>query len=354
VIRFDSLRYRIGDFSICVSQEVADGEYFVLLGSTGSGKTLFLECLCGLRRIHQGTVEINGLDVTRTDPGARGFGYVPQDGALFNHLDVRGNIAFSLKVRGLSRSEREVKVLEITRMLGIEHLLSRRIQGLSGGERQRVALARALACEPVLLVLDEPVSALDAYTRDAVCRELVMLKRSTGVTVIHVCHTFEEAHLVADRIGVLRNGRIVQVGTADELMMRPADRYVANLFRLENIFAGNAVPTAEGSNIDVNGFQLLGPAAEGEVEVLIRPWEIRLVSEDTESGENRIDGRIAEVSLAGPMAKVKVDGPFPLHVLLPRAHVTSGELVAGKRVKFAFDRGAIHVFGHDPQLYEGP
>jgi len=345
VIRSEALQYRIADFSLHVSLELADGEYFVLLGSTGSGKTLFLECLCGLRRVTGGTVEINGKNVTRAEPGARMLGYVPQDGALFNHLDVHGNIGFSLKAKGLSRAEREDRVRKIARMLGIESLLGRTIQGLSGGERQRVALARALASEPALLVLDEPVSALDDFTRDTVCKELVALNRSTGVTVIHVCHSLEEAKLVADRIGVFRNGRIVQVGTADELMMRPANRYVANLMRLENLFSGSAVRTAEGSQIEVNGIRFLGPAAEGEVELLIRPWEIRLAPEDTEAGENRVEGRIKNACLAGPMARVNVEGPVPLLVLLPRADAAAGELSEGKRVRLAFGRDAINVLG---------
>jgi len=338
------VQYRIGDFSLCVSLEVPDGEYFVLLGATGSGKTLFLECLCGLRSTLDGRVEIHGMDVTQAEPGVRRIGYVPQDGALFHHLDVRGNIAFGLRVRGISRTERDHRVWEMARTLGIHALLGRRIQGLSGGERQRVALARALVCRPDLLVLDEPVSALDAFTRDAVCRELAALNRGTGVTVIHVCHSVEEARLVSDRIGVLRQGRIVQVGTTDDLMMRPAGSYVANLMGLENLFSGKASRTAEGSLIDVNGLQIRGPDAQGEVELLIRPWEVRFVLEATESAVNSMEGRIAELSLAGPLARVKVDGPCPLLAVLPRGHEALGDLKVGRLVRVEFDRSAVHVF----------
>jgi len=343
VIRAGSLRYGIGDFSLDISLEISGDEYFVLLGATGSGKTLFLECLCGLRPLDGGTIEIAGRDVTRADPGRRRIGYVPQDGALFLHLDVRGNIAFSLKVRGMARARIEEKVRGLARLLGIEPLLARRIQSLSGGERQRVALARALACEPALLLLDEPVSALDEFTRDAVCRELAALKRTTGVPVIHVCHSFEEARLVGDRIGIIGDGKIVQVGTADELMTGPADRYVANILRLENIFAGTAVPTAEGSRIDAKGFSLHGPPASGQVDFLVRPWDIRLAASEPKPLPNSTEGRIVELSLAGPLARLKLDGPLPLLVLLPRATAESNGLAEGEVVRVVFDHGAVHV-----------
>jgi len=344
MIRARSMRYAVGEFALEVSLEVADGEYLVLLGSTGSGKTVLLECLCGLRELASGSVEVDGRDVTDAEPRARRIGYVPQDGALFDHLDVSGNIGFGLRVRGLSAGRRSEKVGQFARMLGIEHLLGRRIRGLSGGERQRVALARALACEPSLLLLDEPVSALDEFTRDAVCRELVKLHRASTVSIIHVCHSFDEAGMVADRIGVVESGRIVQTGTADELMSRPASRYVANILRLENVFSGTATRTAAGSRIEVDGFSFDGPAAEGEVELLVRPWDIRIADGSAPAGPNIAEGKIVHFSLAGPLARMRIDGPLPLAVQVPRESAKAGGLAEGKPVRLAFGREAVYVF----------
>ena len=347
MIRAESVNYAIGTFALDASLKIGRGEYFVLLGSTGSGKTIFLECLCGLREGVGGAIWIDESDVADSEPADRNIGYVPQDGALFNHLDVRGNIAFGPRVRGMSRAHCEEKVVDLAETLGIQHLLGRRIRGLSGGERQRVALARALACGPAVLLLDEPVSALDEFTRDRVCRELVQLQRQTGVSVVHVCHSFEEARLVADRIGIIGDGRIVQTGTADELMSRPTNRYVANILRLANVFTGRATPEPGGSQIKLDGTSLSGPAADGDIEFLVRPWEIRLADGSEEPETNSAEGKIIEFSLAGPTARVRIDGPMPLLIILPRQAAEGGALEEGKSIRVVFDRSAVHVLGGD-------
>lgn len=344
MIRAEFVRYNVGEFSLDLSLDVADREYFVLLGATGSGKTLFLECLCGLHRIRSGRVVIGGRDVTDAAPAARHVGYVPQDGVLFHHLDVRGNIVFSLKVHGAPRRSRDEVIWQLAAMLGIERLLSRRIPGLSGGERQRVALARALACRPSVLLLDEPVSALDEFTRDAICGELAKLKLGAAVSVIHVCHSVEEARLVADRVGVIEDGRIVQTGTLDELMSRPANRYVANILRLENVFSGRAIPDGAGSRLEVNGLALSAPRAAGDVEFLIRPWEIEVAGTGTVPGENMVEGLVSEFSLAGALARLRIDGALPLLALIPRGRVESSGMARGQPVRLVFNREAVHVF----------
>ena len=345
MIRAGAVQYEIGDFVLDVTLEVADDEYFVLLGATGSGKTLFLECLCGLHTVRSGTVTVGGRDVTTADPGARRVGYVPQDGALFTHLNVLDNIAFGLKVRGHKRERRERRASELAEMLGIGPLLGRRIRGLSGGERQRVALARAVACDPAALLLDEPVSALDEFTRDAVCRELVKLQRRTGVSVVHVCHSFDEARLVADRIGIIGAGRLVQTGTPDDLVRLPANRYVANLLRLENVFAGTAKPELNGSMIEVDGLTLHGPEADGPVELVVRPWDIRVAGCDAAPGVNDAEGKIVEFNLAGALATVRIDGPLPLVLHVPRGAALADNLAEGRAVRVTFDRDAIHILG---------
>ncbi|MBF0197977.1 MAG: ABC transporter ATP-binding protein [Planctomycetes bacterium] len=228
---FDVGNFRLGPLNVSIKE----GEYFVLLGRPGSGKTLLLECLAGLRRASSGALLINGQDVTQVEPRKRGLGYVPQDYALFPHLSVRDNIEFGLKARGVSATE---KVSSVCEMLNISYILNRGIQGLSGGERQRVSLARALVLDPHVLLLDEPVSALDEEMRERTCLEIQRIHRETNTTVVHICHNIEETRLMADRVGILRDGKLVQVGALDELYQEPEDVDVARFLRVKNIYEG--------------------------------------------------------------------------------------------------------------------
>lgn len=221
-----------------VSLRVSRGEYFVLLGPTGCGKTLCIELLCGLRRPDAGRVLIGGEDVTHRDPARRGIGYVPQDQALLPFMSVRDNIGFGLAARRIPAAEIRTRVDEMLELLGIAHLAERRPANLSGGERQRVALGRALAVRPAILLLDEPLSAIDEETRDALIDDLRRVHRRLGTTTLHVCHSLEEAMRLADRLAILRQGRVVQTGTPEEVCARPADLFVARFLRLKNLLAG--------------------------------------------------------------------------------------------------------------------
>ncbi|MHC4911979.1 MAG: ABC transporter ATP-binding protein, partial [Planctomycetota bacterium] len=228
MIRTDGLSFRIGDFQLCqLGLEVARGEYFVLLGPPGSGKTVFLECLCGLNKIDSGKIYIDGCEVTGLEPRARSVGYVPQDFALFPHLSVSQNIGFGFRFRGHQCKDVDAKVTETADLLGIRDLLSRRTGGLSGGEKQRIALARALLVQPKVLLLDEPVCALDELTRQDVCIQISRIQRRLDLTTIHVSHNLEEAFSVADRAAVLCAGVLQQVGSMDELLRKPNSEFVA-------------------------------------------------------------------------------------------------------------------------------
>ena len=230
MIRTEEISFRIGTFQLQrLSINIAKGEYFVLLGPPGSGKTVFLECLCGLKKIDSGSIYIDGHEVTNLEPRIRGIGYVPQDYALFPHLSVERNIAFGLRVHSYTGT----KVTETAELLGIRHLLSRRIDGLSGGEKQRVALARALVLQPKILLLDEPVCALDEVTRQQVCSQLLDIQRRLSLTTIHVSHNLEEAFSVADRAGILNDGVLQQVGPLDELLHKPNSEFVARFLRIK-------------------------------------------------------------------------------------------------------------------------
>jgi len=234
MIRTEDISFRIGTFQLQrLSIDIAKGEYFILLGPPGSGKTLFLECLCGLKKIDSGRIYIDGHHVTNLEPRARGIGYVPQDYALFPHLSVERNIAFGLRVRGYNNKDIQTKIAETADLLDIRQLLSRRIHGLSGGEKQRVALARALVLQPKILLLDEPVCALDEVTRQEVCAQLLDIQRRLGLTTIHVSHNLEEAFTVADRAAILNEGKLQQVGPLDELLDKPNSKFVARFMRRE-------------------------------------------------------------------------------------------------------------------------
>ncbi len=211
MIAVDHLAVRAGGFVLRdVSFRVPPGAYAVLMGRTGSGKTTLLEALCGLRAVAAGTIHLDGADVTRWKPAARGIGYVPQDGALFPTMTVREHLAFPLAIRGRPRAETDARVAELADLLGIAPLLDRRPRGLSGGEVQRVALGRALSFRPRILCLDEPLSALDEATRGEMYGVLEAARRAEGVTTLHVTHNREDA----DRLATLRlrieDGRVIE------------------------------------------------------------------------------------------------------------------------------------------------
>jgi ABC-type sugar transport system ATPase subunit len=201
-----------GAFTVSeVSCAVRSGAYFMLMGHTGAGKTLVLKAVCGLHPVAAGRVRIAGQDVTDLEPRARRIGYVPQESALFPHLDVRANIAFALDQCGIGAQEAAAGVETMAGELGIAPLLSRRIRGLSGGERQKVALARALVRRPRLLLLDEPVSALDEQSRTEICALLKRVHIAHGLTTVHICHNRSELEQLGDAVAVLNAGRLVSV-----------------------------------------------------------------------------------------------------------------------------------------------
>lgn len=198
MIQFESVSLIQGAHHLTgITFEVPEGDYAVLMGPTGCGKTSVLELICGLRMPLSGKISIEGKDVTKLSPAARGIGYVPQDGALFPGLTVGEQVGFSLRVRKRPEEEIKARVILITDMLGITHLLNRRPEGLSGGERQRVALGRALAFGPRILCLDEPISALDEDLRADMCSLLKKVHAETGVTALHVTHSESEARELA-------------------------------------------------------------------------------------------------------------------------------------------------------------
>jgi len=223
MIVIQGLSHRIGAFRLDnISLEIPTGQYAVLMGKTGSGKTTLLEILCGLRPVQSGRIMLMDQDMTMTQPARRGIGYVPQDGALFPSMTIHDHLAFALRVRKWNQSAIEERVRELAEVLGITHLLGRRPAGLSGGEAQRAALGRALAFQPRVLLLDEPLSALDEETRRDMYNLIKSVRRQYNVTSLHVTHNWQEAAALADQIFVLKDGRIIPYGQ-DELLAAAAD-----------------------------------------------------------------------------------------------------------------------------------
>lgn len=206
MIELCNVSIRSGPFVLSdVSLTVPTGGYAVLMGATGQGKTTIVEAICGLRTVERGSVVVGGVDVTRFKPADRGIGYVPQDLALFPTMTVRENLEFALRIRRVQRTLIRDQVAELSHILGIEGLLARRVHHLSGGEAQRVALGRALAFEPRVLLMDEPLKALDETTRDRLCELLRSVQRQRGLTTLHITHSRTEARALADRLLVIES-----------------------------------------------------------------------------------------------------------------------------------------------------
>jgi molybdate/tungstate transport system ATP-binding protein len=237
MIRIENLRVRLPGFALeDINLHTEAGEFFVLLGPTGAGKTLLLESVAGLLPVSSGRVYLNGREVTRLAPEKRGIGIVYQDSALFPHLTVKQNITFGLRYRKTEPMHSQKKFVLLVDALKLDHLLQRTVMHLSGGEKQRVALARALVVEPALLLLDEPLSALDPNFREEIRDILKALHFNTGVTVLMVTHDFAEARYLGQRIAVINQGRIEQIGSAEEIFRRPATPFTVRFVSMHNPF----------------------------------------------------------------------------------------------------------------------
>jgi putative spermidine/putrescine transport system ATP-binding protein len=237
-----------------VSLNAAGGEFVALLGASGCGKTTLLRAICGFVELTSGTIAVDGRDITRLPPDRRNIAMVFQSYALWPHMSVAQNMGYGLKLRGASRAEISCRISELLTMLHLEGLGERKVTALSGGQRQRVALGRALAINPQVLLLDEPLSNLDARVREEVRHEIKSLQQTLRITTIHVTHDRQEAMVMADRLVILDAGRAAQIGTPEEIYNRPNSPFVASFMGAGNIIALSLARAGNRMSINAGPF----------------------------------------------------------------------------------------------------
>ena len=347
MIHIENISKDLGEFFLRdVTLDIKEGEYFVILGPTGAGKTILLESIAGIYRPDSGRIFLSDSDITDVPPWERNIGMVYQDYILFPFLTVAENIGFGLKSRKIGKGEIKRKVDELAKLLGVSHLSHRYPATLSGGEQQKVAIARAIAIEPRVLLLDEPLSALDSRTRDYLREELKRVKEEFGITMVHVTHDQTEALVLADRIAVMMQGRIMQVGTPHEIFNKPRNNDLADFVGVENIWGGivrnneNGIVAIEIETGD--SISAVSEYQDGAVKVFLRPEEI-ILSEHKEdsSARNVIKGRINELQDVGPLTHIKLDIGLIAHIT--KQSRESIGLQKGDEVYATFKATSVHV-----------
>src|SRR5579863_10238237 len=331
-VRIANLTKRFGDFAAVddVSLAIRRGEIFCLLGGSGSGKTTLLRMLAGFESPTSGTIHIDGEDMSAVPPYERPVNMMFQSYALFPHMSVLKNVAFGLEQEGVARGDIKRQVGEILDIVKMGSFGARKPHQLSGGQRQRVALARALVKRPKLLLLDEPLAALDKKLREHTQFELISIQQRLGVTFIVVTHDQEEAMTLGTRLGVMNQGRIVQVGTPSDIYESPATRFVADFIGSVNLFAGEVSENgAEGLCIrsadlgcTVRAVRASGGVSGATVWTAIRPEKIQITRDrqaGETAGENLTRGTVSEIAYMGDMSiyLVRLDSGSMLRVTLP-------------------------------------
>ena len=309
IVSIRSVTKSFGDFTAVddVSLDIEEGEFFALLGPSGCGKTTLLRMVSGFETPTMGQVLIGGEDMTDTPPNRRPVNMVFQSYAVFPHMTVEKNVAYGLKMERVGAAEIKTRVAEALELVQLSQFAARKPDQLSGGQRQRVALARALVKKPRVLLLDEPLSALDAKLRDAMRLELVKLQQTIGVSFIMVTHDQDEAMAVADRIAVVDQGRLRQIASPEDLYQRPADAFVADFIGKANFFEPTAVTRGDALEIttpDLGALAFPPDRAAGQnLTLAIRPEKLRL---GDDHGDIRLSARLGDVAFQGERSNVEL------------------------------------------------
>jgi spermidine/putrescine transport system ATP-binding protein len=294
-----------------INLDMPEGEFFSLLGPSGCGKTTTLRLIAGFERPDEGQILLDGVDMAQTPPHKRNVNTVFQNYALFPHLTVADNVAFGLRYKDVSKADAKKRVGEALALVRLEGLERRRPSQLSGGQQQRVALARALILNPAVLLLDEPLGALDAKLRKALQLELKALQEEVGITFVYVTHDQEEALTMSDRLAVMSNGRVEQIGTPSEVYEEPGTAYVADFLGVSNLMEARVEGRDTGgrAKVRLGDFELVASKGDtdavGDVKMVIRPERVRLEAQGT-VGENHVPGMVERVVYVGSIMQVIV------------------------------------------------
>jgi len=345
MIRTEALSVRLLSFSLRnVNLAIGKNEFFVLMGPTGAGKTVILEAIAGLIQVDRGQIFIGGKEVTGLPSEKRGVGIVYQDHALFPHLDVMQNIGYGLRYHAIEKDEGQARLNRLTGLLGIRHLMNRLPIHLSGGERQRVALARALIVQPHVLLLDEPLSAIDPGFREEIRTAIKTLHQNTNTTFLMVTHDFGEALSLADRGAILQQGEIAQTGAIQDLFHRPASMAVAEFVGMKNIFEAtfeNGIAHVQNLRIQLNA-----PVDPGHRYLAIRPEDLTVSRNSSASDRiNCFNAVVAAVVGQGFAYEIHLEcGEITLKTMATKRALVDLELREGAHLFLYFDPTAVHTF----------
>lgn len=347
-IHVESLSRKWENFSIHdVSLRVADGEYFIVLGPTGAGKTLLLELIAGFHKLDSGKIWINNVDVTGFPPEKRGIGFVPQEYMLFPHMTVAENVEFGLKMHNVPQAERQKMVKETLEFMGLSHMHGRHPMTLSGGEQQKTALARALVIKPKILLLDEPLSALDISTQKKMQNGLKRIHEELKITTVHVTHNQVEAFILADRLAIMNDGTTIQTGSPEQVFHKPKDDFVARFVGFENLFNGKILETQGGvAKIDIGGVMVEAVTERvGGCMIGVRPDDIIVSRQPFKSSmRNTLKGKFVDFVDMGSLVSliVNVNGASFVALITKRSFLEM-KLKKGSEVYLLFKASAVHV-----------
>jgi len=358
MLRTENLNLRLGEFALRdISLQISRGDYYVLLGRSGAGKTQLLELICGLTKPDSGRIFLGGTDITETKVQERNIGLVFQDFALFPHYTVRENIAYPLVIRHLEKKEINRRVERAAKEMNITHLLARKPDLLSGGEKQRVALARTLVTDPAVLLLDEPMASVDASLKDSIRRMLRRLNRA-GQTIVHVTHDFDEAISLANRVGVIHNGRIIQEGAPLDVFNHPVNRFVARYAGIKNFFRVTFIKSGKmwsGITEKTTKFKLLPGKYPASGLVIVGSTEILLSRQGAPGIQlNNVRGVIEDIVPSATGYEITVDAGDYIYVDITHRDMEQNLFKTGEKVIVSFSPEALRQVGETEETRYQP